>query len=264
LISGPLDRRRRALFFSTLASAAFHLIFLAALFYAVAHVFIARGAREVVSQATIATIRRPPPPTPKPTPPHKHITHPVHARQSAPAAAPYHELAKQIANAPPQPPPPRHRPTLQTRIERDANGYANEVAQLNKQDDPHSIPTIDPSSRGSSTKSYSFDVASLNSGDEHGNGIITPTQSWHAQGEDCYYGRYEFTYPDGAMETGNIVWPFCYDPGSDPFKLPPHPMPFPLPLPGFKLPADTQLPPIEKQVYDEWAGNGPPQPASTP
>ncbi len=264
MISGPLDRRRRALFFSTLASAAFHLIFLAALFYAVAHVFIPRGEREVVSQTTIATIRKPPPPTPKPTPPPKHITHPVRQRESAPAAPPIHELAKQIANAPPQPSPLPRRPTLRTRIARDAAGFANEVAQLNKQDDPHSIPTIDPSSNGSTMKSYKFDVASLNSGDEHGNGIITPTQRWHAQGEDCYYGRYEFTYPDGAMETGSIVWPFCYDPGSDPFKLPPHPMPFPLPLPGFKLPADAQLPPIEKQVYDEWAGNGPPQPASTP
>lgn len=262
MISGPLDRRRRALFFSTLASAALHLTFLTLLFYAVAHVFISRGAREVVSQATIATIRRPPPPTPTPRP--KRVVRHVRQRESAPAATPFHELAKEIANAPAQPSPLPRRPTQHTPIQRDVAGFAKEVAQLNKQDDPHAIPTIDPSSRGSTTKSYQFDVASLNHGDEHGNGIITPTQSWRASGQDCYYGRYEFTYPDGAMESGDIVWPFCYSPGSDPFKLPPHPMPFPLPLPGYKLPADTQLPPLEKQVYEEWAGIAAPVPASTP
>ena len=48
------------------------------------------------------------------------------------------------------------------------------------------------------------------------------------------------------MESGDIEWPFCYDPGSDPFKESPHQIPFPLPLPGYRLPADAQLPPIEK------------------
>ena len=37
----------------------------------------------------------------------------------------------------------------------------------------------------------------------------------------------------------------------------PHPIPFPLPLPGYKLPPDTQLPPIEKSVYQQWAGETP-------
>jgi hypothetical protein len=263
LISGPLIRRRRALFWSAIASALLHLVILTALFYAVAHVFVPRGAREVVSQTTIVTIKRPAP-TPAPTPAPMRVVRHVRQRESAPAATPFHELAKQTVKAPAQAPPPPHRPTLRSRIARDAAGFANEVAQLNKQDDPHAIPTIDPSSRGSTMKSYQFDVASLSQGDEHGNGIITPTQSWRAGGLDCYYGRYEFTYPDGAMESGAIVWPFCYDPGSDPFKEPPHPMPFPLPMSGYKLPPDTQLPPIEKTVYEEWAANSGAQPRSTP
>lgn len=248
MISGKLDRRRRALFWSTIASAALHVVILSALFYVVAHVFIARGAREVVSQTTVVTIKKRPIPTPAPA---RAVRH-VRQRESAPAVMPRHELAKQIAKAPAQAPLPR--PTIRTRLQRDAAGFANEVAQLNKQNDPRAIPTIDPASRGSTMKSFQFDVASLNRGDEHGNGIITTTRSWHDAGLDCYYGRYEYTYPDGSMETGNIVWPFCYDPGSDPFTVPPHPIQFPLPLTGFKLPPDTQLPPIEKAIYQEWSG----------
>ena len=138
-------------------------------------------------------------------------------------------------------------------LARDEAGYAKEVAQLNRQNDPHSIPTIDPSARESSSKSYQFAIPSSARGDEHGNGIITPTRSWRDGNLDCYYGRYEYTYGDGAMEEGNIAWPFCYDPDDDPFKLPPHPIPFPLPLPGFRLPADADLPPLEKTEYQRWA-----------
>ena len=145
-------------------------------------------------------------------------------------------------------------PSIPSKIERDEAGFAQEVAQLNAQNDiltrfQRSIPA-----RGSRRARVTrFDVPSSLRGDEHGNGIITPTRSWRDNGHDCYYGRYEYTYPDGAKENGDIVWPFCFDPGSDPFKEPPHPIPFPLPLLGFKLPPDTQLPPIEKPVYDQWA-----------
>lgn len=250
MISGKLDRRRRALFWSTIASAALHLIVLTTLFYAIAR-FIPRGEKEVVAQTNVVTIKKEAIPTPMPTraPPHPR---PVRQHASAPAITPRREIAKETS-APASPQPVRHTPRLPSRIQRDEAGYAREVAALNAQNDPHAIPTIDPASRESYTKSYAFDVPSSLRGEEHGNGIITPTQSWHEEGNDCYYGRYEFTYPDGATESGNIVWPFCYDPGSDPFKQPPHPIPFPLPLAGFKLPPDTELPPIEKSVYQEWA-----------
>ena len=210
--------------------------------------FITRGEKEAISKTEIITIQKTVVPTPAP----RRVVHYVRQRESAPAIVPRREIAKTTTlPAPPQ--PPRLSRSAPSKIERDESGYAREVAQLNAQNDAHAIPTIDPASRESSSKTYAFNVPSSLRGDEHGNGIITPVQSWRHDGQDCYYGRYEFTYPDGATESGNIVWPFCYDPGVDPFKEPPHPIPFPLPLIGYKLPADTQLPPIEKQVYDEWA-----------
>jgi len=248
LISGTVDRRRRALFWSTIASAVIHLIVLTLLFYAVARVFIIRGTREVVSQTKIVTIERAPP-TPAPT----RTVHVHHAarQSSAPAIVPRHELSKQVVTrATPEPQVPHI--TVPSKIERDEAGYAREVAKLNAQNDPHALPTIDPGARQSGTKSYAFEPSSSH-GSEQGNGIITPTRSWRYRGEDCYYGHYEFTYPDGATESGDIVWPFCYDPDSDPFKEPPHPIPFPLPIVGFKLPSDAEMPPIEKSVYQQWA-----------
>jgi hypothetical protein len=248
VISGTRYRRGRTLFWSTIASAVLHVLILTVLLYAVARLFVPRGEREVVSQTTSVSIERLPP-----TPAPKRVVHHVRQRESAPATTPHQELAKVAVQATPQA-PHVHR-TVTSSIERDEAGFSKEVAQLNQQNGAHAIPTIDPASQGSTMKSYHFDVPSTSGGDEHGNGIITPTQSWHDAGQDCYYGRYEYTYPDGAMEDGAIPWPFCYNPATDPFKRPPHPMPFPLPLPGYRLPPETQLPPIEKAVYDDWAGD---------
>jgi hypothetical protein len=252
LISGRFDRRRRALFWSTIASAALHFIILTLLFYTAARLLVSRGEREVVSQTTIASIEKHARPRPALIRSVRHI----HPKESAPARTPHHELAREVAvQAPPE---PQRRPTVSSNIQRDTAGFAKEVARLNAQDDPHAIPTIDPAARESTTKSYDFAVPSSLRGEDHGNGIITPVRSWRDAGRDCYYGRYEFTYPDGAEENGDIAWPFCFEPEADPFKEPPHPIPFPLPLPGYKLPADAQLPPIEKSVYQQWAAaNGP-------
>ncbi len=96
----------------------------------------------------------------------------------------------------------------------------------------------------------------------YGHGVITPVQSWHKDGRDCYQGRYRFTFADGATESGDIVWPFCYDPSVNPFTHPTQIMPFPPPLVGFKLPAHAQMPPIEKRVYEKWAAAN--APASYP
>jgi hypothetical protein len=248
LISGKLERRRRALFWSAIASAVIHLIVLTVVFYEVARLFVPKGQKELVGQTETVSIKKVELPSPAPPRPARR----VQQHFSAPAATTHHEIVKETTKPAPHEPPPRI-PPIPSKIERDEAGFAREVAQLNQQNDPHVIPTIDPSERESSTKSYAFNIPSSMRGDEHGNGIITPVQSWHEHGLDCYYGRYEYTYPDGATESGNIVWPFCFDPGSDPFKEPPHPIPFPLPLVGFKLPADAQLPPIEKQVYQDWA-----------
>ncbi|MBV9333097.1 MAG: hypothetical protein JO146_03745 [Candidatus Eremiobacteraeota bacterium] len=248
MISGTPYRGRRALGLSTIASAVIHLIVLTLLFYAIARTFVMRGAREVVSTTQIVSIKKEAPSTPAPSKPAPH----VRQHESAPAKTPRHELVKETTLPAPHE-APRHTPRVPSQLERDQAGYAREVAQLNQQNDPHAIPTIDPAARQSSTKSYAFNIPSSMRGDEHGNGIITPTRSWQDRGLNCYYGRYEYTYPDGATESGNIIWPFCYYPGSDPFKEPPHPIPFPLPLIGFKLPPDADMPPIEKQVYHDWA-----------
>ncbi|MBV8530533.1 MAG: hypothetical protein JO104_04395, partial [Candidatus Eremiobacteraeota bacterium] len=171
MISGNLDRRRRALAWATIASAAIHLIVLTLLFYAVARLFVPRGSREVVSQTTVMTIQKAAPPTPAPL----RAVRQVRQRQSSPAMTPHHELVKEVrAPAPPEP-PQRHIP-MPSKIERDAAGYAKEIAQLNAADDPHAIPTIDPASRESTSKTYAFNIPSSMRGDEHGNGIITPVR----------------------------------------------------------------------------------------
>jgi hypothetical protein len=258
LISGTFYRRRRALLWSTLASIAVHVILLTLLFYVAARIFVPRGEKEVVSQTTIVTIAKKASPKPAPA----RIVKRHRQQESTPAKTPPHELVREVPVRAPR--EPQRRPTVVSLVERDQTGFAHEVAQLNKEDDPHAIPTIDPSSQQSTRKSYQFAIPSSLRGSDQGNGIITPVQSWRADGRDCYYGRYEFTYPDGAMEDGTIVWPFCFDPDSDPFKEPPHPIPFPLPLPGFKLPANAQLPPIEKSVYQQWAAGIGVVPGSAP
>lgn len=228
-----------------------HVVILTLLFWAVAHVFVARGVKETVSQATTLDIQPPTRSTPAPAPARE--VRKVEQQESAPARMPRRELARAVAIRAPM--LPRPRPPVPSRIERDEAGFAKEVAQLNKENGAHAIPTIDPASAESPTKDYAFNVPSSLRGEEHGNGIITPTRRWRDNGRDCYYGRYEFTYPDGSMEYGDIVWPFCYNPGSDPFNQPPHEIPFPFPLAGFKLPADAQLPPIEKSVYEQWVAD---------
>ena len=171
------------------------------LFYAIARVFIPKGTKEVVSQTTVVTIQR------RPREPHRLRIVSLGGFASTsrrPAQVPRPEIAR-ITTRPAPPQVPHRAPSVPSRIERDEAGFAHEVAQLNEQNDPHAIPTIDPASRESYTKSYAFDVPSSMRGDEHGNGIITPVQSWHENGLDCYYGRYEFTYPDGAKESGDIL-----------------------------------------------------------
>jgi hypothetical protein len=258
LISGPRERRRREMLGSTLVSVLVHLVVLALLFsFVKTLVMKPAGSSESVSETTTLALEhrmRPKPRTQK-------KANPKHRPPAPPAAAApaMHELARESPLAPPQP-PPQHvsipRTTSISTLQRDRGAFAAEVAQLNKGNDAHAIPTIDPGARASAVKSYGFE-AGAGQGEGHGNGIITPVQSWHQGGKDCYFARYEYTYASGAMEDGTIVWPICYDPASDPFHEPPHPMPFPPPPLGYVLPAGTDLPPLEKEEYQAYEGSAP-------
>lgn len=249
MISGTRDRRRRAIVLSTIVSATLHVAVLSLLFYALARIVMSsEGSGEQVSERTAISIEARAKPTPAPR---RHVQRkPV--RAAPPPAPAYHELAKEAPNAPAQA-PQRPRRVVISSIQRDQTAFANEVAQLNRRNDPHAIPTIDPASAESASKSYAFDASRSGGGGDHGNGVITPVRGWRQGGLDCYYARYTYTYPSGASEEGTIVWPVCFDPASDPFHEPPHPMPFPLPQAGYTLPPGTQMPPLEKQAYDEWA-----------
>jgi hypothetical protein len=244
VISAPSRPRRRRLAWSTALSLLLHAFVLGALFAVFARVIVAEGVPESVSQITVTSIARV-----------AHKPQPVRTRTPqasvARAAPALHELSKEVPHAAIVQPP--RRAIVEERLDRDRAQFAREVAQLNSSNDPHAIPTIDPASQASSIKTYAFDVPSSMRGEEHGNGVITPTTSWHDRGLNCYYGRYVFTYPDGAEESGTIVWPFCYQPGNDPFKELPHSIAFPLPPEGYVLPPGTDLPPIEKEVYERWA-----------
>ncbi|HTX60291.1 MAG TPA: hypothetical protein VMH02_11535 [Verrucomicrobiae bacterium] len=249
MISGEREPRYRPLAWSSLASVLLHaLLFVLLLAFFVRIFGEHKEAGEKVSETQHITIEHIARATPTPQPQRTPV--PV---KPAPAGAsqPLHELAREVPNATPQPPVVHH-PTEATKLAADARTYASEVAKLNAGNDPHAIPTIDPSQQGGDVKSYGFRASGDSSSE--GNGIITTTQGWHENGLDCYYGRYSYTYPSGAMESGDIVWPFCYDPGSDPFRQHQHLIPFPFPQPGFRLPAGTDLPSIEKGIYEDWIG----------
>jgi hypothetical protein len=255
VIAAARTRRRRWMTLMwVILSAVLHVTVITLILAALpAEVQNPRGESLRLSDRMTVSIQKqvaPPKPVPKRVIPHELAAAP------APRAAARHELARQAYDAPPQPPQRPHAVAVSP-IQRDREAFADEVAALNKSNDPHAIPTIDPASRGTQSRSYRFDTSLSDSGEQHGNGIISPTQSWQERGLDCYYTRYSYTYPSGAMEDGSIVWPVCYNPASDPFHQPPHPMPFPLPVAGYTLPPGTQLPPLEKSVYEQWAaGNG--------
>jgi hypothetical protein len=253
MISGPLDRRWRRLAWSAIVAIVFNVLLLAELLHSATLLWGSkRGAAEIVHSKQLLTLEVRPETTPQPPaaqPKVQKIQQVAQAQIAAPP--PLHELSREKPDASPQPPAPPKPSTLESRISRDERDFASTVAKLNAANDPHAIATMDPATKGGSNKSYSFRVPGGHSSTE-GYGIITPSQSWHERGANCYYAHYEYTYPDGAEETGNIVWPVCYDPGADPFKEGRREMPFPLPIAGYRLPAGTDLPPIEKDVYSRW------------
>ncbi len=180
----------------------------------------------------------------------------VKRHESAPAKIEPPRARARSYTAPASPEPPQ-RPTAPSSIERDTAGYAKEVAKLNALDDPHAIPTIDPASRGSTMKSYAFNVPSSLRSEDQGNGIITPTRSGTTMDKTATTDATNLRIRTAPRRAEISCGRSASIPASDPFKLPPHPIPFPLPLPGWKLPSDEQMPPIEKSVYQQWAARKP-------
>jgi hypothetical protein len=250
------DESRRRLSVALVISTVVHLVVLALLLrWVMTMMIVPKGNQHRALQTTLTLEQRIQPnqqSQPKPAAaaaPARPQPHPV----PVPQAPPHHELAKVSPTAPPQP-PAAPRTALQQRLASDQSRFGKEVASLNKGDDVHISPTIAPGGAGADTKSYAFQPPGGGEGSRFGNGVITPTRHWVDKGDNCYYGRYELEYSDGASEDGDIPWPFCYPPADDPFLRPPHPIPFPLPLPGYVLPAGTALTPIEKDVYQQWSG----------
>jgi hypothetical protein len=263
MISGTRDRRRRQLAWSVFISIILNVAILTtALHYAPIIWGTKRGATETVHSAQFMSLDKKPISTPQPPslqpPVPQAVVQPQPkvkpvAVQVPPAAAPPRiELSREDKQAPPQPSAPPKPTTLQSRIDSDSHNFANTVAKLNAQNGVKAIPTIDPATEGGSNKSYGFRAPNGRGSENEGYGLITTTRMWRDRGADCYYGRYELTNPDGSEESGDIVWPFCYDPGADPFKERQHDIPFPFPLAGFRLPPGTALPPYEKTIYDMW------------
>lgn len=253
MISGRSERRRREFGWSVLASIVLHVALIGLLLTVAAKVIIPnQGARERVSRTTIAWIEHRTPATPHPSAKRA----PVRAAVAPAATLPRHELARIRPNATPQPAAHRHATSLATRIATDRRTFADEVARLNAGNDPNAIPTIDPATQQSAMKSFRMNLPDGTHAQGPGNGLITTTRRWTHDGQDCYYGHYEYTYGDGSVESADIAWPFCYDPAVDPFRLPPHPIPMPLPIAGYRLPPGTRLPPLERDVYREWLAAG--------
>lgn len=210
------------------------------------------GEGEHVAETQVIRLERPTPAPRAPQPrPHRR------PQPAPPAAAPPpHELARIVPSAPPQPPKRHHANVLATRIATDASVYAREVAKLNAGNNPTAIPTIDPATRQSASKNFGMQLPDGTNVASAGNGLITTTRRWRDHGLDCYYGHYEYTYGNGTTESADIAWPFCYQPSNDPFLRLPHPIPMPLPIAGYRVPPGTQLPPLERDVYQHWLADG--------
>jgi hypothetical protein len=254
MISGARDRRRRVLAWCALVSLVLNVAIIASLLHFAPKLWGAmRGLPNEVPAKELLTLEKRPVATPQPPAPVAQAHAKPIPHVEVPAAPPIHHiLSRDDQNAPPQPTSSPRPTTIESRIAADQRGFANTVAKLNAENNPHAIATIDPATQSGPSKSYGFHAPAGMQSASEGNGIITPSQNWHDHGQDCYYAHYEYTYPSGAEETGNIVWPICYEPGSDPFKQGRHEMPFPLPIAGFRLPAGTDLPPIERDVYAHW------------
>jgi hypothetical protein len=171
-----------------------------------------------------------------------------------PAAQPT-ELARIVQSAPPQPrsaPKRSQQAALAEQLAQQEVAFQREAQQLNAQNAPLSIATIDPHQRDSAVHQFHMNFSGETELAGRGEGYLLPLRSWSDNGMHCYYGRYYWQYPTGGTEIANIPWPFCFLPSEDPIARGIRVFPFPKPLPGYRVPSGTYLYPIEKDVYNYW------------
>lgn len=165
------------------------------------------------------------------------------------------ELAHIQAHAPPQPvdaPRRLQAASLAEQLAQQQVAFQNEARELNANRSATSVATADPNAHDTTGSQFHASFSGTAVLEGKGDGYLEPLKWWKYNGQNCYYGKYYWTYPTGGMEIAIIPWAFCFDPREDPIAHGIHEFPFPLPLPGYHLPAGTQLAPIEKDVYEDW------------
>lgn len=188
---------------------------------------------------SIARQKAAPPPT-QPHPRHERQPQPVRQEQPHPQTRP-----RELARITP------HAPSLAEQLAQQQAAFAHEAQQISHSN-AISVATADPRAHDAVTTPFRASFAGTQILSGKGDGYLVPLQRWRDHGENCYYGRYDWSYPTGGDEEATIPWAFCYPPREDPIAHGEHEFPFPLPLPGYRLPAGTELQPIEKDVYDDW------------
>lgn len=256
----PDERRpRRTLAMAFLLSMLFHAVLLPLLLWLFSFSTLIRpphGHRgeALIISSTSQKVERRPVPRPRSVP-----LAASHARIVRSIPRQLHVLARESANAPPQPSRTQRAPTAAQRfIQRLAQeqvAYSQEVTTLNAADNPKSIATLPPRSSASYMKSY-FDESG-SSDIFAGHGLLIPLKHWFDGDRSCYYVRYTFEYPNGGSEEGNVPWPICYPRNADPMQEPPHPIDLPTPMPGFRVASGTYLTPLLKFYYDHFQGKPP-------
>jgi hypothetical protein len=225
---------------------------------------MAQESNELVTSTSIVHMDRRPIPEPKqnvaqpqaPVLP-KPLEQPqpaIRRAQPTPQAQPT-EIAREEPKAPPQSKAAKTQQkaaSLSEMLAQQQAAFQRETQAINANRAPLTNATIDPNSRPRSEPDYHMDIAGMRTASGPGDGFLTALTHWTDHGYHCYYGRYDWQYPDGGTETANIPWPFCYTPREDPIIRGYRRFPFPLPLPGYRLPAGTDLQPVEKRVYNLW------------
>ena len=148
-------------------------------------------------------------PTPAPPPRHSSIRAPARVGSRD---LPRHEIARMTRlPAPPQPPRFTAASLRKSNATKPASRMRSPSSTIKTTPTQSRRSTLRHASRRArATVSTSVIVARRRARQRHHHADAKLAQD----GEDCYYGRYEYTYPDGARESGNISWPFCYDPAT--------------------------------------------------
>jgi hypothetical protein len=105
------------------------------------------------------------------------------------------------------------------------------LAALNASRDPARVP-----------EKYRLSMEGKRAKLKRGQGIYFPTRGWRENGLDFYDVSYEFVYPNGDDEKGQVPWPIHFDPATDPFFSPDFDAlartPMPGPPAGYTPPGD--------------------------